>query len=219
MKKIVIFGMSDFAQLAHFYLVHDSSYEVVAFTIHQSYKDQNSYLGLPVVPFEQVEAQYPPNEYGMFVPMSPRKMNGLRESVYLEAKLKGYELISYISSRATYFGTPIGENCFVFENNVIQPFTSIGNNVILWSGNHIGHHSRIDDHNFIASHAVVSGHVQIKNNCFLGVNSTITNGVVVERNTFIGAGALITQNTKEFSVHKGTRAEESRITSDKLKGL
>ena len=71
-------------------------------------------------------------------------MNALRRGVYTRFKQKGYPLISYISSCATYFpGTPIGDNCFVLEDNTIQPFVKIGNNVVLWSGNHIGHHSTI----------------------------------------------------------------------------
>ena len=77
-------------------------------------------------------------------------MNALRRGVYTRFKQKGYPLISYISSRATYFpGTPIGDNCFVLEDNTIQPFVKIGNNVVLWSGNHIGHHSTIADDVFL----------------------------------------------------------------------
>jgi len=31
MEKVVIFGTEELAQVAHFYLTHDSPYEVVAF--------------------------------------------------------------------------------------------------------------------------------------------------------------------------------------------
>lgn len=67
----------------------------------------------------------------------------------------------------------MGDNCFVFENQTIQPFVKIGNDVIIWSGNHIGHHSMIGDHCFISSHVVISGNVKIEPYCFLGVNSSI----------------------------------------------
>ena len=96
---------------------------------------------------------------------------------------------------------PIGENCFIFEDNTIQPFVKIGNNVILWSGNHIGHHTTIEDHNFISSHVVVSGQCLIKSNCFIGVNSTIGHAVEVAEETLIGAGSVITKNTDKLSVY------------------
>jgi sugar O-acyltransferase (sialic acid O-acetyltransferase NeuD family) len=219
MAKIVIFGVQDFAQLAHFYLSREGLHEIVAFAVHQKYIEDTTFIGLPVVPFESLEITHPPQDFEMFVPMSSSKMNGIRQGVYEQIKAKGYRCISYISPLATYYGTQIGENCFIFENNVIQPFTNIGDNVIMWSGNHIGHHSNIRDHCFIASHAVISGHVTIENNCFIGVNATLNNGITIAKNTFVGSGALITANTKEFGVYPGIPAEISRVPSNKLRGV
>lgn len=219
MAKVIIFGVEDFAQLAHFYLTNDSPHEVIAFTVNQKYLTQQQFMGLPVVPFEELEQRFPPHSYSMFAPLSPNKMNSLREAVYNESKNKGYNLISYISSKATYYGTPVGDNCFIFENNVIQPFSNIGNNVIMWSGNHFGHHSRIADHCFLASHVVVSGHVIIHENCFFGVNSTVTNGIEVARHTFVAAGALIAEHTQEYGVYRSARAELARVPSNKLRGM
>ena len=55
MAKIVIFGLQDFASLAHFYLKHDSEHEEIAFSVTQEYLPGNrSFEGLPVVPFEEV---------------------------------------------------------------------------------------------------------------------------------------------------------------------
>jgi len=219
MAKIVIFGVQDFAQLAHFYLSREGLHEIVAFSVHQQYNAKTSIMGLPVVPFENLESTHPPQDFQMFVPMSSVKMNTIRQGVYEQIKAKGYRCISYVSPQATYYGTPIGENCFIFENNVIQPFTSIGNNVIMWSGNHFGHHSTIADHCFIASHVVISGHVTIEQNCFIGVNATLNNGITIAKSTFIGSGALVTANTQEFGVYPGTPAEISRVPSNKLRGV
>ncbi len=36
MAKVIIFGVQDFAQLAKFYLQHDSEHEVVAFSVHRA---------------------------------------------------------------------------------------------------------------------------------------------------------------------------------------
>ena len=219
MAKVVIFGVQDFAQLAYFYLTREGAHSIVAFTVHQKYITESSFMGLPVVPFECLEESYPPQEFQMFAPMSSSKMNSTRQGVYEQIKAKGYYCTTYISPQATYYGTPIGENCFIFENNVIQPFTKIGDNVIMWSGNHLGHHSNIADHCFIASHAVISGHVTVEQNCFIGVNATINNGITIAKNTFVGAGALVTASTQEFGVYPGMAAEISRVPSNKLRGV
>ena len=152
MADVVIFGVLDTAELAHFYLTHDSEHEVVAFCLTKEYLEEDTFRGLPVVPFEEVEKLYPPAEYKFFAPMTARNMNRNRERIYNQAKAKGYELISYISSKATVFpGAQIGDSCFILEDNTIQPFVRIGNNVVLWSGNHIGHHAKVGDHCYISN--------------------------------------------------------------------
>jgi len=218
MARIVIFGIQDFASLAHFYLRHDSPHEVVAFSVSASYMpDQPVFQGLPVVPFEEVERIYPPTEYSFFVPMSHRKMNRLREMIYNQAKAKGYSLISYISSRATVFpGAQIGENCFILEDNTIQPFTPIGNNVVLWSGNHIGHHGQIKDHVFFTSHVVLSGHCIVEPYCFFGVNATIRDGLHIAEGTLVAMSACITKDTEPWGVYQGVPAKKGDVLSKDL---
>jgi sugar O-acyltransferase (sialic acid O-acetyltransferase NeuD family) len=216
MAKVVIFGIMDTAELAHFYLTHDSEHEVVAFTVNQEYlHDRTGFKGLPLVAFEDVEALFPPHEYKFFAPMTGKGMNKNRERIYLEAKAKGYEFISYISSKATTFGNEIGENCFILEDNTIQPFTTIGNNVVLWSGNHIGHHGRINDHVFFTSHVVMSGHCTIGSYSFFGVNSTIRDYLTIGEGTLVGMAASITKNTEAWGVYVGNPAEKRPIPSYK----
>jgi sugar O-acyltransferase (sialic acid O-acetyltransferase NeuD family) len=216
MAKVIIWGTKDGAQLAHFYLTQDSSHDVVGFTMDAEFIDVDSFEGLPVCSFEDLPSKFPPTDYKMFVPISQRRMNKYRIEKYFAAKAKGYELISYISSKATFYGTPVGDNCFIFENNVIQPFTQIGNNVTLWSGNHIGHHSVIEDHVFVSSHVVISGHAVIGEESFLGVNSTIQQGIKIARRSYIGAGSLIKQDTVETGVYPGIGAELSKVPSSKI---
>ena len=207
MAKVVIFGVLDTAELAHFYLTHDSEHEVVAFCLTREYIKEPSFKGLPVVAFEEVERIFPPNEYNFFAPMTGKKMNQLREKIYNDVKAKGYEFISYVSTKATLFpGTKIGDNCFILEDNTIQPFTTIGNNVVLWSGNHIGHHGTIMDHVFFTSHVVLSGHCVVNSNCFFGVNSTIRDFVTLAKGTLVAMGASITKNTEEWGVYLGSPA-------------
>lgn len=212
MAKIIIFGIQDFAELAHYYIKNDSVHEVVAFCVNEQFlPEDKTFRGLPVVAFETVETQYPPSEYQFFAPMAPNKMNRLREQVYHAIKDKGYLIISYISTKATHFDNPIGDNCFILEDNTIQPFTTIGSNVIMWSGNHIGHHSIIRDHIMFTSHVVMSGHCTIENYCTLGVNSTIRDGITLAEGTFVAMAASIIKNTEPWGMYKGNPG----IKSDK----
>ena len=218
MAKVIIFGVQDFAQLAHFYLHHDSEHEVVAFSVNAQYlPETKTFEGLPVVAFENVEETYPPAEYEFFAPMSPSRMNKLRESIYQQIKQKGYEMISYVSSRATVFpGAAIGDNCFILEDNTIQPFTTIGNNVVLWSGNHIGHHSVIGDHVSFTSHVVLSGHCVVGPFAFFGVNATIRDGIHIAEGSLIAMAAAVTRDTEPWGVYKGNPAKKGDVLSKDL---
>jgi sugar O-acyltransferase (sialic acid O-acetyltransferase NeuD family) len=217
MAKVIIFGIQDFAELAHYYLTHDSMHEVIAFSVNEKYlPEERFYKGLPVVPFETIEDTFPPGEYQFFAPMAPSRMNRNREAIYQQIKAKGYTLITYVSSKATVFNNEIGDNCFIFEDNTLQPFTNIGNNVILWSGNHIGHHGVIKDHVMFTSHVVLSGHCVVENYCTLGVNSTIRDGVTLREGTFVAMGACIIKNTEAWSMYKGNPAVKSEKSTLEL---
>ena len=209
MAKVVIFGVLDTAELAHYYLEHDSEHEVAAFAINREYLDLETFHGLPVVAFEDVETLFPPSEYSFFAPMTGRNMNRNREKIYNEAKAKGYQFISYISSRATIFDKKVvGENCFILEDNTIQPYTTIGNNVVMWSGNHIGHHGQIKDHVFFTSHVVMSGHCVIESYSFFGVNSTIRDYMHIEQGTLVGMASAVTKDTEEWGIYVGNPAKK-----------
>lgn len=221
MKPLVIFGAGQLAEVAHFYFKHDSPRaSIAAFTVDGAFLREDSFCGLPVIAFEELEKRHPPGSCELFVAVSYAKLNLVRASKCREAKAKGYALASYVSSKATVWpGFGAGENCFILEDNTIQPFARIGNNVTLWSGNHIGHHAEIGDNCFIASHVVVSGGVRIGENCFIGVNTTIRDHVTIAKSCVIGAGCLILKDTQENGVYTAPAAERSAVPSHRLRKL
>ena len=217
MAKLVLFGTGDIARLAHGYFTRDSQHEVVAFAVDAEYLVDRSFQGLPVVPFEEVTACYPPEGHAMFVALSYARMNRLRAEKFEAARRQGYELVSYVSSRCTFLSEhPVGENCFVLEDNTIQGGVRIGDDVTLWSGNHIGHDSTIEDHCFISSHVVVSGWVRVGSYSFLGVNATLRNSITIAPRTLVGAGAVILDDTVEGGVYVPNRARRLDRTSDDI---
>ncbi len=219
-KKLVIFGTSEIAELANYYFTTDSEHTVAGFTVDQEYKASDSFLGKPLVSFESIQDEFPPDLYDLFVALSYTDMNELRKSKYQEAKRLGYKLVSYVSSHSTILNDgQIGDNCFILEDNTIQPSVIIGNNVTLWSGNHIGHHSKIQDHVFISSHVVVSGGVVVEESCFLGVNATLRDHIVIGSKTLIGAGSTIMKSTDPFAVFAPKPTEMRDIRSDQLRKI
>lgn len=217
---LVIFGTGDIAQLAHFYFSTDSKYEVVAFTVDATYRTDTTFCNLPVIIFEELSEFYAPEQCEIFVALSYSKLNAVRKEKYLAAKALGYRIANFISSRTTVLNEGrIGENCFILEDNTIQPFVTIGNNVTLWSGNHIGHHSTIKDHCFIASHVVVSGGVEINEQCFIGVNATLRDHIKIGEKCVIGAGALLLADAEPEGVYIGTATERSKVLSTRLRSI
>ena len=208
MKKIVVFGAGDIARLAKYYFDSDSDYKVEAFCVDRAFRTGDHFQDLPLVDFETVSEKYPAKDFDMFVALSYSKMNHVRSEKYFAALNKGYDLVSYVSSRCSYLSQfKPGKNCFILEDNTIQPFVKIGNNVTLWSGNHIGHDSVIEDHNFISSHVVISGFCKIGSYCFLGVNATLRNSIAIANDCLIGAGAVIMKDTKPGEVYIPERAK------------
>ena len=202
MSDVVIFGLGDYARVASVYLRKDSPHNVVAFTANEKYIQDTVVLGIPVAPYENLAETHPPDKVRMLVAVGFRRVNKLRAEIYGDCVSRGYSCISYICSKATLMDDiEIGDNTFIFENNVIQPFASIGRNTVVWSGNHIGHHAGIGDHCFIASHAVISGGVSIGPYTFIGVNAAIRDGVSVGPECIIGAGALVLEDTAAQSVY------------------
>jgi sugar O-acyltransferase (sialic acid O-acetyltransferase NeuD family) len=219
-QQIIVFGAGEIAELADFYFAHDSQYEVVGFTVDGNYMNRTEFRGRPVLPFEQVVEKFPPERYGLFVAVSYAKLNAVRAEKVAAARASGYRLVSYLSSRATVFpGFDLKENCFILEDNTIQPFASVGANVTLWSGNHIGHHSVIEDDVFLASQVVVSGGVRIGQGSFVGVNVTIRDHVTIGKRCVLGAGALVLENQADFSVVAPRGTERSPVPSTRLRSL
>lgn len=208
MAKIIIFGDGISAKLAHYYFTRDSDHEVIAFTVDASYRKADTFLDLPLLDFEQVVEHYPPESYEMFVALGYSKLNRVRAEKFFKAEELGYKLLSYVSSKCTFLTDhPVGKNCFILEDNTIQPFAKIGNNVTLWSGNHIGHDVVIEDHCFITSHVVIAGYVHVHPYCFIGVNATLRDGIAIAPETLIGGGAVIMKDTREQGVYLPQRAE------------
>ena len=216
-KKLIIFGDSGFAEIAYLYFTEEGEYEVVAFCVEKEFLNKKKIFNLNIITFDQLSSIYSPIDHFFFAAVTYKKMNDLRSRISNSAKKMGYKLARYISPYS-FIGpkTSIGEHCFIFENNVIQPFVTIKNNVIIWSGNHIGHHSTVYENCFISSHAVISGHCTIGPNSFIGVNATVSNNIDVGKYNWIGPSCTIMSNTEPDAMHFCKTTHKAKISSIKF---
>jgi sugar O-acyltransferase (sialic acid O-acetyltransferase NeuD family) len=215
MSKVVIFGAGKIAAEAFTYLSQDSPHDIVAFTVDGEYLIEKEKLGLPVIPFEEVTNDFPPADFAMFVGVGYQDLNRFRARKCAEAEAKGYELVSYVSSRASNVGgAEVGRNCFILEFAVIQPWSRIGEDVFIWSSNLIGHHASVGDHCYIAGNAVISGSTVVEPHCFVGIGADIGHELTVGAESFIGAGSLITKDVPPGSVYITPDTAKFRLDSD-----
>ena len=213
-KNLIIVGDGETAQLAYEYFTHDSDYRVIGFSVEKAFLKSDKLYGLPVTPFEELDRFYSPQQHSVFIAISYTQLNRIRTRLYQTVKRMGYQIPSYISSRAfVWHNVKIGENCFILENNVIQHGVSIADNVILWSGNHIGHQSSIGENTYIASHVVISGFCEIGEGCFLGVNCCLNDKIKIAKDCIIGSGAVVVRNTEPGKVYIGNPAKPSEANS------
>jgi sugar O-acyltransferase (sialic acid O-acetyltransferase NeuD family) len=220
MDKVILFGNSVATKMIFFALSHDPRYEVVAFTVDRSYITGETFCGLPVHPFEDIQTLFPPESYKMMVAIQASRMNKTRAEKYDQAKEKGYSLITYIHPQAIVApDLVIGDNCFIGEGAICRPYAKIENDVIIMPGALIGHDAAIKEHSFVGVRAVIMSVVTIEPYCFIGPNATILEALTVARECLIGGGVVIQEATKEKEVYKATAPTRLPLPSDKLANI
>ncbi|MES2561093.1 MAG: acetyltransferase [Pseudomonadota bacterium] len=217
MKKLVLFGNGAVASTLHYHFNRETEYRIAAFTVDRPYLTDNTFHGVPMVPWDEVAERYPPIEYDMMIAVGFVQTNRLRAERYLQAKKLGYRLASYVSPQASLWdGFTVGENCRIGANVMIQPYSSIGDNVFIGSGSLIAHHTVINAHCHLSASVQIAGYVTIESYCYIGINATIRNKVRIAPACIIGAGAVILDNTVDKGVYMARPADLLPITSDKL---
>ncbi len=200
MKNIVILGNNDFGRLLKYYIGIDDKREVVAFTVNRDYIKEDQFCDLPVVPFEDIENVYPPEQYEIMLAIGNSKMNDVRKKMYFECKEKGYTIASYIHSSCSIHTEDIGEGNILLENCLLYPYSKLGNGNLLWDHVLISHDCVVGDFNTFSSYADLCGYVKIGNNGYFGKHCILNDFMEIADYTLIGAAAYAKGKTKEYDV-------------------
>lgn len=217
--KLVIFGIEDFADIAYEYFTWDSAYEVVAFAVDRAYLETGNgrKFGLPVVAFEDLHTVFPPEGHAFFAAVVYADLNRVRERICKRARQQGYRLASYVSSRAFVWPNAVlGEHCFIFENNSIQPYSTIGENVVLWCGNQISHHAHIGNHCFLSGSVAVGGWTSVDHHCFIGLNATLANNTDLGAGSWVSHGAVLSGTIPPASFVSAGSADIAALDESRL---
>ena len=209
MADIVVFGAGRIAEVAKVYIDAHSSDRIVGFTVDAQYVTGDRFYDLPLVAWEQLERFFSPDHVKLLGPLSYRRLNQFRRDRYLNGKERGYQFTSFIHPSCHVYTKDIGDNCFILEGNVIQPFAKIGNNVMMWSGNHIGHHCVVGDHCFFASQVGISSGTTIGQGCFLAGKVGVHEGITIGDDCMLGGGVRISKDLAAGSVV--VRGVEDRV--------
>lgn len=216
-KDIIIFGTGKIAEVIYYYAKEECNFNVIAFTVDSAYASEAKFCSLPVISFDKIEQNYPPDKFDMFIAVGYHDLNRLREKKCNEAIAKGYSLISVISPLANVpKNVKTGYNCFIMSPAIIHPCVEIGNDVFVWSGAMIGHHSKISDHVWFTSCSNIGGNVNVGSNCFFAMNATIAHGVTVGKDCFIGANALVIKNLEDKKVVIAENHKPIKLDSDQF---
>ncbi len=205
-NRLVILGATMFSsQLC--VILKKEGYDVVGYTVDNTYINSDSFAGLPIFPFEELEDHVNISEVEIVITIGYTHMNDVRKAKYWECKKRGFKIFSFISQKSMVYTDKIGEGCIVMPGVYIGPFSQIGLCCVLWPGAILSHHNILDDFNWIASGCCFGGGASTGKNCFLGLGSTVRNEIEVSDYTFIGAQAYIGKTTLSKGVYLGVPAK------------
>ena len=201
MTDIVIFGAGQFAEVMAFYLDTHPEFTVVGHTVDRSFLPESRQLGnRPVVAWETLEQDFPPDKVQILGPVSYRDNNRFRRDRYLDGKRRGYRFATYIHPSSHVGGAQIGENSIILEDCTVQPFARLGACSVLWSKVHIGHHTEIGDACFFASFCAIAGNCRVGSCCFFGGQTGLVDNCSVGSDCIITAGTAVTRSLPDGAV-------------------
>jgi sugar O-acyltransferase (sialic acid O-acetyltransferase NeuD family) len=212
-KKLYIFGIRNFAEMAHYLFTTDSAYDVAGFTVDGGYIEGDSFLGLPVVPYEELRGNPDRESLDVFVAVGVSKLNALRAGKVAQLQADGFRIASFLSSNARVPPDLVMHpNTMIMDQVNIHPKVRVGANTIIWSNSRIAINVQIGSHVWITS-AVIGDATTIGDYTFIGINATVAPFIHVGTHNLIGAAAVILGDTRDYEVYKGPRSTPSKVSS------
>lgn len=212
--KTIIYGTGAIARLLFSYARH--SMDIVAFTVDDNCMsgDAGSFLGLPLLPFSQVEQHLAPADHTILIAVGFLEMNALRARKEREAEEKGYHLASFVHESVIRHDEVVFEDgCIVLDHVSIHPGSRIGRGTFISSNVNLGHDCQLGAHVWINAGVSIAGGCEIGEACFFGVNSSAAHGLQIGARNFIAANTLLNKNTLDDQVYLSEAGQLFRLKS------
>lgn len=204
-KPLLIFGLGELPDQAHYYFSQHAGRRVDAFTVDAAYATADQFAGLPVLAFDEAQRRFPPATHDLFVAVGYSQRNQGRQRVVELARALGYVLPSFVHESAVVArNVTLGMNCMVRELAAVSPFARLGDGVIIGMQVGVSHHVSIGSHAWLSAGCVVCGNAAIGERCFIGANATVSSKVSVGPGCIIGAGALVMSDCAADGVYPAT---------------
>ena len=194
-RKLVIFGNNSFAEMVAHYFEEQADREVVAFTAHEKFISDSRLGSRPLLPFENITAEFAPADHEFFVALEHGRQNVGRAEVAAEAAALGYQLASFVSPAAHVSSqVRLGEHCLILENAVIQWGTEIGANNLVFANSFFGQSCRVGPNNYFGSGFFADRFAQIGKFSVFGSQVRIAESVVIHDWAHIRAFETLTES-------------------------
>lgn len=195
MRNLVIFGDTPFAERLYAYIKQEGVDKVVAFTQERDFISKENIQSILVTPFEDLKDELAGIKFSILLGIGYTKMNDLREKIYNMCVAQGYQVASYISSRAICYSDQFESGTIILPNVMIGPGCKIGRGNFFGASCAISHDSEIGNFNFFSTNVIMGGHANIDSHCFIGLHSTIKNDIKVDDYSMIGASSNLLKST------------------------
>lgn len=199
MEKLAIVGISSTAEHVYEFVKYYKLYEVTCFVVDKEYKTCDSYMGLPVYDFDELDSHYNHSEIYLFIAMLWNRLNADRRGVYERLKARGYKLANIISPTAKIRSDIKGDNCWIHDYVVIQNNTILGNDQMLMAYTLIGADVVLGNHCFFGAKSTIGGNCVVGEQSFIGINATVFDDTSIGRKCIVGACTAVKRNMPDCS--------------------
>lgn len=201
MDKIILIGTSGLSKEVVDFINRYDLFEVVGFTVNKAWMKNQTYMGKPIYPLEELDQYFDKDNIKLFSTVSwYNYLNRVREEKFNELKDKGFHFANLISPFAMIYTEDVGEGNWIHDFAHIGYETVIGNNNVIRMNTTISHYSIIGSHNSLIAGTTIGGHAICGNRCFFGANSTVFNRVRIGNLCVIGGGAVVKHDLNDYSL-------------------
>ena len=199
-ERLVIVGIGSLAPEVYNFVKRYDLYDVIAFAVDKKYLVE-SYYGLPVYPFEELEKYIDKNTTKFFVAISwYNKFNKYKREKYEELKTYGFHFANLISPNAIVSTQNIGEGNWIHDGAIVDYGVQIGDNNTILLNTLIGHYSTLGNHNVLVGKVTIGGDTNIGDGCYFGMSAVVFNKLEIGNSCMVGGAATVRHNLKDYTI-------------------